>query len=219
MARRSKSVDPNRQNRHFVVTMLCHPRTQEAFPDPCDGDSSTWLLNDLVQDAIKCLDETFGKELKYRIIQLEKGQQSEEDGKPPTEEAKSTTGIHLQGYVEAHRSYRLRTVWRSLPYAYVRPRAGLRDTAREYCMPEKGSPFVGEFDPTHIAGPWELGEWRVSDSDETGDDPLEMATRFVIQGMPIIEVAKRFPKTFVRHGRGLRDLWETINGFSFEKRL
>jgi len=160
------------------------------------------------------LDETFGKELKYRIVQLEKGEKSEDKSDPPKENAPQSTGIHLQAYCEAHRSFRLRTVWRSLPFAYVRPRAGLRDTAREYCMPEKGSPFVGGYDPTHLAGPWEVGHWRVSDSDETGDDPLEMATRCIINGMPLYDIALRFPKTFVRHGRGLKDLWETLNGFS-----
>jgi len=215
MARRRKSIDPNRQNRHFVITMNCHPRTQEQFPDPCDGENASQLLHELVQDSIQCLDETFGRDLRYRIIQIEKGEKSETKEDSPSDTEKQTTGIHLQAYVEAFRSYRLRTVWRSLPFAYVRPRAGLRDTAREYCQPEKGSPFVGGFDPTHLAGPWELGEWRVSDSDETGDDPLEMATRLIVNGHSIADVATRLPKTFVRHGRGLRDLYDALNGRSY----
>lgn len=212
MARRRKSIDPNRQNRHFVVTMNCHPRTQEAFPDPSDGDCATVLLSELIQDSIKCLDETFGKELRYRIVQLEKGEKADSKEDSQDETPNDSTGIHLQAYIESFRSFRLRTVWRSLPYAYVRPRAGLRDTAREYCMPEKGSPFVGHYDPTHIAGPWEVGEWRASDSDETEDDPLEMATRFIIAGGDLRECASKWPKTFVRHGRGLRDLWLTLSG-------
>lgn len=212
MARRRKSVDPNRQNRHFVVTMNCHPRTQERFPDPCDGELASHELHNLVQDSIRCLDETFGKDLRYRIVQLEKGEQSEASEEPKDEAPNDATGIHLQAYIESSRSIRLRTVWRSLPFAFVRPRAGLRDTAREYCMPEKGSPFVGNFDPTHLAGPWEVGSWRVSEADETADDPLEMATRFIIMGGDIVDCAMRFPKTFVRHGRGLRDLHATIHG-------
>lgn len=185
--------------------------TNEAWIDPCDGDG----LHEQVQDALKCLDGVFGRNLRYRIAQIEKGSQSDEtdnqDLEAKIEKAKSThNGFHLQCYVESSQSIRLRTVWRGLPYAYVRPRRGLRDTAREYCMPEKGSPFVGEYDPTHIAGPFEVGEWRESDVDETSDDPLELAGRRLLAGECWRDIAFDMPKTFIMRGRGLRDLHDAL---------
>lgn len=211
MARR-KSTDPSKQGRHFVVTMNVQPMTGEPFTDPCDGPG----IAEEIELALSCLDRVFGKNLRYRIAQLEKGSKSD---KPEDEKIESKAesskpahnGFHLQCYVETSQSIRLRTVWRGLPYAYVRPRRGLRDTAREYCMPEKGSPFVGEYDPTHIAGPWEVGEWRESDVDETSDDPLEVASRRIVNGDCWRSVAFDMPKTFVRHGRGLRDLHDAVS--------
>ena len=208
---RRKSTDPNKMSRHFVVTMNVQPMNGEPFTDPKDGDG----LHDQIQEALRALDGVFGHNLRYRIAQLEKGSESDkseeekiesvlESGKPPH------NGFHLQCYVESSQSIRLRTVWRGLPYAFVRPRRGLRDTAREYCMPEKGSPFVGEYDPTHIAGPWEVGEWRESDVDETSDDPLEIAGRRLLSGECWRDIAFDMPKTFIRNGRGIRDLHDGL---------
>ena len=207
---RKKSLDPNRQSRHFVVTMLNQPMTNLPWTDPCDGDG----LHEEIVDALKCLDGVFGKNLRYRIAQLEKGSQSDSPNSQDlsdVEKSKSTSnGLHLQCYVESTQSIRLRTVWRGLPYAYVRPRRGLRDTAREYCMPEKGSPFVGEYDPTHIAGPWEVGEWRHSDVDETSDDPIEIAGRRLLAGECWRTIAWDMPKTFIMRGKGIRDLHDAL---------
>ena len=208
---RRKSLDPNKMSRHFVVTMNVQPMTGEPFTDPCDGEG----IADEILAALDNLDRIFGKNLRYRIAQLEKGSKSD---KPEAEKIESKAesskpahnGFHLQCYVETSQSIRLRTVWRGIPYAFVRPKRGLRDTAREYCMPEKGSPFVGEYDPTHIAGPWEVGEWRESDVDETSDCPLEVAGRRLIAGECWRDIAFDMPKTFIRHGRGLRDLHDAL---------
>lgn len=210
MARR-KSLDPNKMSRHFVVTMNVQPMCGSPWTDPCDGDS----ISDEIQDALSRMDRIFGKNLRYRIAQLEKGSKSDKPENQDIESGAETAkpahnGFHLQCYVETTQSIRLRTVWRGLPYAYVRPRRGLRDTAREYCMPEKGSPFVGEYDPTHIAGPWEVGEWRESDVDETSDDPLDLAGRRLATGSCWRDIAFDMPKTFIRHGRGIRDLHDAL---------
>ena len=208
---RRKSLDPSKMSRHFVVTMNVHPMTGEPFTDPCDG----FGISEEIEESLHALDQVFGKNLRYRIAQLEKGSKSD---KPEAEKIESKAessetahnGFHLQCYVETSQSIRLRTVWRGIPYAFVRPRRGLRDTAREYCMPEKGSPFVGEYDPTHIAGPWEVGEWRESDVDETSDCPLDFAARRLINGDCWRDIAFSMPKTFIRHGRGLRDLHDAL---------
>jgi hypothetical protein len=198
-------------SRHFVVTMNVHPMTGEQFTDPCDGEG----IHEEIQESLDLLDRIFGKNLRYRIAQLEKGSKSDkpenQDIESEAESSKTThNGFHLQCYVETSQSIRLRTVWRGVPYAYVRPRNGLRDTAREYCMPEKGSPFVGEYDPTHIAGPWEVGEWRQSDVDETSDSPLEVVGRRLIAGACWRDIAFDMPKTFIRNGRGIRELHDAL---------
>jgi hypothetical protein len=77
-------------------------------------------------------------------------------------------------------------------------------------MPEKGSPFVGEYDPTHIAGPWEVGVWRESDVDETSDDPIELAGRRLLAGDCWRSIAFDMPKTFVLRGKGIKDLHDAL---------
>ena len=214
MARR-KSLDPSKMHRHFVVTMNCNPWTGKPYPCPAEDDKNTMRLHYAVQDSLELLDRVFGHNLRYRVAQLEKGSKSdaedtEEEESKPDPDASHKTGLHLQCYVETAQSIRLRTVWRGLPYAYVRPRRGLRDTARDYCFPDKGSPFVGSYDPTHVAGPWEVGEWRESTPDECEDDPLAAAISMVVQGRPLPEVALRFPRAFVIRSNGLVRLHRTL---------
>lgn len=215
MPRPLNFADPSRMHRHFVLTMNVHPQIGECFADPADGLDATEKLNFQIQDSLKILDSTFGRNLRYRVAQLEKGAKSDtedaEDKKAkPDPEAPHKTGLHLQCYVETTQSIRLRTVWRSLPYAYVRPRRGLRDTARDYCFPDKGSPFVGSYDPTHVAGPWEIGEWRVSTADEQEDDPLAAAIGLILSGERLPDVALRFPRAFVLRSNGLVRLHRTL---------
>lgn len=239
---RKKRADPNKQYRHFVMTLNTHPQTGERFPDPAWGDKYSDQLHKMVQESLECVDRTFGRSLRYRIAQLEKGskaQQAGTDGADPIgsigtdgaetqnnqdsfvqdslDEQARKSGFHLQLYVETQTSIRLRTVWRSLPYAYVRPRRALRETARDYCMPDKGSPFVDLIDETVIAGPFTVGEWRPSTADESNDSPLDMATAFIVKGGSLHECARRFPQVFVRHGFGLERLWKQLN-LSFQSK-
>lgn len=214
MARRF-SADPSRMHRHFVVTMNVHPQIGEGFADPADSPENSEKLNFQIQSSLDCLDRTFGRSLRYRIAQLEKGSKSDaentkEDEAEPDPEAPHKTGLHLQCYVETTQSIRLRTVWRSLPYAYVRPRRALRDSARDYCTADKGSPFVGSYDPTHVAGPWEVGEWRESTPDEKEDDPLAAAIAMIVSGERLPDVALRFPRSFVIRSNGLVRLHRTL---------
>jgi hypothetical protein len=202
-------------SRHFVFTFNVHPMTGDPFPDPTDGLEATIKLDAMIQDSLSIIDRVFGRNLRYRVAQLEKGSKSdaedtEDDQGDPTPEKPDKTGLHLQGYVETAQSIRLRTVWRGVPFGYVRPRRALRDTARDYCFPEKGSPFVGGYDPTHLAGPWEVGEWRESTPDEREDDPLAAAINMIVRGSTLPEVAYRFPRAFVIRANGLVRLHRTL---------
>lgn len=201
-----QSADPNKQYRHFVITMNVHPTTGEPFADPMESDANSDVLFTQINDAIRILYSTVGsRNHGYQIVQLEKGKKSEDK----TKESKSN-GLHLQCYFESKQSIRLRTMWRYLPYAHVRPRKGLRDTAREYCMPNKGSPF-NLFDETYLAGPFEIGHWRPSRSDESTDDPFESAVRLALKGYTAKYIARQFPKVWVRRGAGLAHLINTLN--------
>lgn len=201
-----KRADPSKQFRHFVITMSVHPVHGTPFPDPMDGLQATVDLDTAVQDSIRHLLGTVGaRDVSYAVVQLEKGSNSDKA------ENDGSNGLHLQCYLETSRSIRLRTMWRHLPYARVRPRKGLRDTAREYCLPHKGSPFNDTLDATYIAGPWEFGEWRPSRADEVADDPYEAAIQLVLTGHTAAHVARTFPKVWVRHGRGLSHLIATLN--------
>ena len=78
-------------------------------------------------------------------------------------------------------------------------------------MPNKGSPF-NLFDPTFVAGPFEVGTWRSSRSDETVDDPYESAIRLALRGYSAQHIARQFPKVWVRQGRGIVHLINSLNG-------
>ena len=202
---RKKSNDPSTQYRHFVLTLSVHPVTGAAFADPAESDKNTDVLSKQIEDSIRHLLGTVGtRDLGYAVVQLEKGSNSDKT------ENEASNGLHLQCYLESTRSIRLRTMWRHLPYARVRPRKGLRDTAREYCLPQKGSPFNDAIDSTVLAT-YEFGTWRPSRADEVSDDPYEAAIALVMKGFTAKDIARLFPKVWVRHGRGLAHLIHTLN--------
>lgn len=205
MARSRTSKDPSRQYRHFVITMSVHPTTGHPFSDPMDGETEAQEYHQQVDDSVRHLIGAIGHhDLSYAVVQLEKGSNSDKA------ENKGSNGLHLQCYIESSRSIRLRSMWRWLPYARVRPRKGLRDTAREYCLPHKGSPFNDTVDATVIAT-LEFGEWRPSRADEVSDDPYEAAIAMCLKGFSAQHIAATFPKVWVRHGRGLSHLIHTLN--------
>lgn len=202
---KAKRTDPSTQYRHFVITMSVHPTTGESFSDPMDGEAEALAYHKEVEDSIRHLLGSVGsRDLGYAVIQLEKGSNSDKA------ENDGSNGLHLQCYLESTRSIRLRTMWRSLPFARVRPRKGLRDTAREYCLPHKGSPFNDAIDSTVIAT-LEFGNWRPSRADEVSDDPYEAAIALALKGFTAQHIARVFPKVWVRHGRGLSHLIHTLN--------
>lgn len=201
-------ADPGRQIRHFVITMSVNPLTGEGWSDPAEGDLHSDLLHAEIQQALTALDGAVGpSNVRFRTAQLELGENPDED----------LSGLHVHAYLEAFTSVRLRTVWRALPYARVRPRLFRRSTARDYCSPHKGKHrdelLPCGFHPTFLAGPWTVGEWRPDGpDDDVTDSPLDAAVDLVVAGHDLREIARTFPRVWVRWSRGLRDLHEELFG-------
>jgi hypothetical protein len=93
--------------------------------------------------------------VRYCVWQLERG------------ETRQT--LHIQGYVELTRPQRRSAISRLFPTAWIEPRRGSKDQAREYCRKED----------SRIEGPWEYGEWINSQGSRTD---LETLHQWLQQG-------------------------------------
>lgn len=101
---------------------------------------------------------------------------------------------HLQGYVKFGNAVRLSTLRKALPRAHYEPRRGTREQAREYCRK-----------PDRLDGPWEFGEW-VEPAGQGSRSDLHAAIDTLGKRRRIRDVAADHAATFVRYGRGLREL-------------
>lgn len=128
------------------------------------------------------------------------------------ESSKSSSGIHLHAYIECERSIRWSTVrnrfQRMFQGAHIENRRGWRTSAREYNMGiRNGSEKIERI----ISGEW--GTWREEVSQDQGPDDIQqdVARMIVDEGANPREIAKRYPRWFIRNGFGVIRLWETIN--------
>lgn len=113
------------------------------------------------------------------------------------EKCPTTERIHYQGYVEVKKAYRLKALQTLLgdPTMHVEPRRGTPQEAAAYCRKEasrvQGTTFV-EFG--------ELGGHQGKRSD------LAEVADMVMGGSAVSTIARDNPTTFIRYGRGIRDL-------------
>eukprot|EP00983_Pelagomonas_calceolata_P068625 1150006-Pelagomonas_calceolata.AAC.1 len=104
---------------------------------------------------------------------------------------------HLQGYAELSQPVRLSTVRWWLPSAHWEPRAGSRDSARDYCRKED----------SRSAGPWEHGAFEQGGQGSRSDLAAACAT---LRSGGIHSVAEQHPTEFVKFNRGLRALQDEL---------
>ncbi|UPW41887.1 replication associated protein [Dipodfec virus RodF1_123] len=121
--------------------------------------------------------------IKYGIGQLEQGHETEH--------------WHFQFYIQLHRSQRLNWLKQNIDtQAHFEPARGTAEQNKAYCSKED----------TRIDGPWEVGICSTQGK-QTG---LDEATAMVASGTPLVEVARTFPVVWVRHGKGLVFLRQTL---------
>lgn len=106
------------------------------------------------------------------------------------------TRDHIQGYVEFNAPTRLNAVKTifGCPKMHLETRRGSRDQARNYCQKEEG----------RVQGPWEWGNWERGGSGKRND--LSEVAELARNGTGILEIAEKFPATFIRNHRGIREL-------------
>ena len=119
-------------------------------------------------------------------------------------------GTHMHAYIECEVSIRWSTVVRRFQQvfrgAHIECRTGWRTTAREYNM---GLRHGDEKDSTIISGEW--GEWRPEDAGDQPDDIAQEAAQMIVDGLSPTEVARRFPRWYIRSGIGICRLWECLH--------
>ena len=109
-----------------------------------------------------------------------------------------TTGrLHFQFYIQAHRTQALSWVRKYIAdRAHWEQARGNVQQCIDYCSK----------DDTRVAGPWTAG--MPKRQGQTAG--LEAATELVCSGVALADVAKRMPLVWVRHGKGLVHLRQTL---------
>lgn len=99
---------------------------------------------------------------------------------------------HWQGYVEFHKTMRIKGAQEALkiPKAHMEKRRGTRDEARNYCMKED----------SRLWGPYEHGTWIEGQGART--DVINCCN-IILNGGDMKDVAEAHPASFVRLYRGL----------------
>jgi len=118
---------------------------------------------------------------KFAVFQLERGEES--------------ALLHLQGYIELDKPQRityLKNNWPNFGTAHFEPRRGTQEQAIAYCKKEE----------TRVAGPWEVGT-RAQQGQRS--DLSELSSK-LDQGASISDLVQQHPNTFIRYGRGIRDV-------------
>lgn len=146
------------------------------------------LNNPTTTDALA---DAFPSGVKYAIWQLERGE--------------LCGTLHLQGYMEMHRSVRLACMKQILPTAHWEHRKGTAVQARDYCTPTKGK--GDDADGTYVDGPWEHGTF-VPPSGADGI-MLDIVER-IKAGCSLDIIAAEHPIQYLRHHKGFYALQQAL---------
>ena len=127
-------------------------------------------------------------------------------------------GWHLQVYFETKTAVRVRTIrahlakheWGVVLDSVETVLGENPDACRAYCTPEKWE-FGDDKASTIIGDAVQWGHFIAHGSSETSDE-LDRCIGMILDGAKLKEVARAYPRAFVRHHSGLRSLMETIAG-------
>jgi len=118
--------------------------------------------------------------------------------------------IHLQGYTEFKRSYRMSEVKKHLGYPsmHLEIREGSRADARNYCISKnwKGN------SKHRVAGPWSCGTWISDIRGSVKERKSDSATALecLLTGMTPYQIAASHPKAFFTHSKKIMDTWQAL---------
>lgn len=174
--------------RRFFFLTIHHFPDGEALPQ--DGED---LVHLDVSEILEAIDEAFIGNLRYRRATLEIG---EEAGR-----------FHIHAYVELFRSVRWSTVVNRTKgmMAKVQLVNHSRDKVHEYCGKTD--------DPTFVAGPWDVGNRIAQRVDESAKSALDEVLDRAMDGVPISELARLYPKTWVIFGRRIKEWLLDVRGY------
>jgi len=192
MSKKDK-VSESIMRRHFCISVMADT----------DGSEITEKTTERIDERIQHMFEI--RPIQYAIWNLEV--------------APETGRLHFHVYVEYVKSVRLRTIrkeWtENVGWGAQQLREGTREEAKLYCGPEhfkSGKGFKAEY--THLAGPWERGEWRVDDDSVRGVSREQQAYLMIAEGGHPRDVAKSDPQMYGRCFRGLYALYNELRGQS-----
>lgn len=119
--------------------------------------------------------------------------------------------IHLQGYTEFSRSFRMSEVKKHLkqPTLHLEIREGGRGDARNYCMSKtwKGN------SKRRAAGPFETGTWisDVAGSVKPRKSHTDTALKCLLSGMLPHQIAAAHPSAFFTHSHKILQTWQALD--------
>lgn len=118
--------------------------------------------------------------MDYLVYSLEKGNENETE--------------HLQGYVRWNTRKDMSATKNSLNAegVHVEISKGTEQQNRDYCT--KGD--------THLAGPWEFGEFKPDANKQGARSDLAAAAKRITEGATAKEIALEYPSDFIRYYRG-----------------
>jgi len=171
--------------------------TIHHFPDgePLPSEEEALIHLD-VSEILDAIDLAFTGNLRYRRATLEIG---DEKGR-----------FHIHAYVELFRSVRWSTVVRRTQdmMAKVKLVNHSRDKVHEYCGKTD--------DPTFLAGPWDVGHRINQRVDESAKSALDEVLDRAMDGVPVSELAREYPKTWVIFGRRIKEWLLDVKGYTPE---
>lgn len=191
--RKSQKTSDDIMRRHFCISVMTDENGKEITED------SVAIVDERI------LHQATNRPVNYMIWNLEV--------------APETGRLHYHVYVEYETSVRLRTIrkeWtEEVGWGQQNIREGTRGQARTYCGPDHFHSKHGlKANYTHLAGPWEIGEWREDDDAVHGVSREQQAYLIIAEGGHPRDVAHSDPQMYGRCYRGLYALYNELRGVS-----
>lgn len=155
---------------------------------PKNNNSRSYCFTLFYESSAKPQDKAFELTDKIRYIIWQ------------TELCPKTGNLHYQGYAELNVPMRMKAFKDAIGYnsLHLEERGGTRDQARNYCMKSD----------THVAGPWELGEWTGGGQGKRTD--MDEAAKLV-RDKGIDAVADAMPGVFMKYQKHIREYQNYLN--------